>query len=371
VSNDICFPVTIRQAEESATPAVVTETGTPTTLLKIVWNEGYPEMEGQTFASWEDLQKALVEIANENQMSFDTYYKVMLCVHWENGKWVRERVDIGLDEGDFDPREQYVGDFMRQGKAFRHSSNLNQGDRQFLSWTGPVKGYVEPVVSGSFEVVESDPNQLVADTLAGIDPQDILSAAEQAIAESSVDSDVTVGGFVVEEEPEPPPTPKTNLKRWKDAGGIPGEYFVEPWGYPGEILYFYPYEVLKNGNVRGFRVVQDGGRVKKAVKKSVQSTDLYKVASIAVADLPKKVKRRFDEVADTIDTTPRPKATRKPATRPERKETPVPPKPEPTPAPVSELPASVEAVFAQRLAEQLKQSGLMDQIGDRLAQQYK
>lgn len=116
----------------------MTHTQTPAkmTAFTIVWHEGTGEYDGQTFITWADAQHAFNKIYRHHmQDGGQGYTKVKVQITWENGATITDRVDVSNIGGDYNPKRESIGDYLRRQNSVMYASTLNQGDRVTLSWS--------------------------------------------------------------------------------------------------------------------------------------------------------------------------------------------------------------------------------------------
>lgn len=101
--------------------------------LTILWHEGTGEFDGCTFTLWADAQKAIEKIFKQHvKGGRQGYTKVKVCVQWENGAEIVDRLDVGYY--DYYPKLGTIGDYLKKFNSIMYGGNLNVGDRVTLSW---------------------------------------------------------------------------------------------------------------------------------------------------------------------------------------------------------------------------------------------
>lgn len=94
--------------------------------IVIAWSELEDYQEGETFYTWKDFQdKAKTIVVSEGG-----YYKTKLFILWENNRFLIDRVDFGVMEGDFNPNIDYIGDYIGNQSGAFYRSNFTSGKRK-------------------------------------------------------------------------------------------------------------------------------------------------------------------------------------------------------------------------------------------------
>ena len=94
------------------------------------------------FDRWDAFQLFLVRVFNDDQiyrmeegLSKGGYNKVKAKIIWEDGTTLVDRIDVGLSEGDFNPKKEFVGDYLRkQNQAMYESDFSSEKPRTNYSW---------------------------------------------------------------------------------------------------------------------------------------------------------------------------------------------------------------------------------------------
>lgn len=109
------------------------------TLLKINWHEGTGEFDNYEAKSWQDLHHKFERIYSEYKKDGGGGYdKVKVEIKWSNGKHIVDRVDVGDNGSDFNPLNEFVGDYLKKQTSVMYESNFNQGERDAVSWKDEV-----------------------------------------------------------------------------------------------------------------------------------------------------------------------------------------------------------------------------------------
>lgn len=85
--------------------------------------------DSQIYTNWTDFQKALEIVA----LPSSGYLKAGVFLQWDNGKFIKTRIDLGRAKGDFNSALMNVGDYLKAQTSY-YSTNLVQEDKEFLSW---------------------------------------------------------------------------------------------------------------------------------------------------------------------------------------------------------------------------------------------
>lgn len=99
----------------------------------ILWHEGTGEFDGKTFTTWKDANKAMGKIYRSHGDSLG-YTKVKINVKWGNGAEIIDRCDCGNSGGDFNANRYTIGKYLEQLNSVMYGSNLQKGDRKYLSF---------------------------------------------------------------------------------------------------------------------------------------------------------------------------------------------------------------------------------------------
>ncbi len=100
----------------------------------ILWHEGTGEFDNTTFKTWETAKKAFLQIYKDYSKSGCLGYdKVKVCIKWENGEEITDRIDVG-NGNDFNPNTTTFREFLQPRKGVMYQSNLQVGDRVNLSF---------------------------------------------------------------------------------------------------------------------------------------------------------------------------------------------------------------------------------------------
>jgi hypothetical protein len=96
-------------------------------LKKIVveWSESDDFNEGETFTTWQEFQDKAQKI-----QLIEGYLKTKLFIIWENNRALIDRVDFGKSKGDFDPKRDFIGDYIANQTSAMYWSNFTSGKRK-------------------------------------------------------------------------------------------------------------------------------------------------------------------------------------------------------------------------------------------------
>lgn len=108
----------------------------------IVWNEGTQIWPGNTsFNTWAKANEAMrrlwaAEFGPNSDGYRGGYIKVKVCIKWENGAEITDRLDLTpkTDNGDFNPTKQTIGEYLAPCNSVMYGSNLEKGTRNTLQW---------------------------------------------------------------------------------------------------------------------------------------------------------------------------------------------------------------------------------------------
>lgn len=84
--------------------------------IKLIWTEGLldEKYENTNYNTWEGFQKAINDIWNSEKESLKKggYNKVKVELNWKSGPHVIYRIDLGYDDGDYNPDKKSVGEYF-------------------------------------------------------------------------------------------------------------------------------------------------------------------------------------------------------------------------------------------------------------------
>ena len=114
--------------------------------IEVQWYEGLPlEDYGSSpaFDRWDAFQNFLGEAFDTDQwyrkeqgMSEGGYTKVKAKIIWQDGTKLTDRIDLGSSEGDFNPNNEFIGDYLRkQNQAMYESDFSSEKPRSNYSWS--------------------------------------------------------------------------------------------------------------------------------------------------------------------------------------------------------------------------------------------
>lgn len=106
----------------------------------ILWHEGGngESYDGRTFYKWNNLQAALRDIGTPDGGG---YNKVKIEFHWNNGKKMVDRVDLSEKQYDFNPAQQFIGDFLKGQDQAAYESNIENRKEDVLWEDGEPRKY--------------------------------------------------------------------------------------------------------------------------------------------------------------------------------------------------------------------------------------
>lgn len=105
----------------------------PLKYIYIYWHEGTDNYGRTLYYKWDDFAKVLNNIYAEHQG--DGYTKCKVRIVWANGKYIDDRIDIGNNEGDFNPNIEAIESYLKNQKTSTYKSTLEDGDRlKSVSW---------------------------------------------------------------------------------------------------------------------------------------------------------------------------------------------------------------------------------------------
>jgi hypothetical protein len=82
--------------------------------IRVLTNEGSPNLKDKIFTKWSDFQNALQEIYdNDEAQAYDGgYSKVFFDIYWENDEYFRNSISVG--KSGFNPSIEFIGDFLKE-----------------------------------------------------------------------------------------------------------------------------------------------------------------------------------------------------------------------------------------------------------------
>ena len=98
----------------------------------IIWHEGTGEFDNKTFTTWDKANDAMRKIYRSHKGA--GYTKAKVCVKWENGLEITDRVDCGESGGDFSANRETIGEYLSRQSSVMYASNVNKGERGKLSF---------------------------------------------------------------------------------------------------------------------------------------------------------------------------------------------------------------------------------------------
>jgi hypothetical protein len=104
--------------------------------FKIIWSEATSKHDGEEARTWKEANNLMEKIAKCVKLTTEQgYYKTKICIMWENGYSITDRMDLSNTNGDFNPHKQTIQQYLKPQKSVMYNSNLNQGERDTaLSW---------------------------------------------------------------------------------------------------------------------------------------------------------------------------------------------------------------------------------------------
>lgn len=104
--------------------------------FKILWSEASSKYDNVETNTWKKANEMMVNLARCTTLEFDRGYdKTKVCIKWENGHEITDRLDLSLNSGDFNPFKQTIQEYLKPQTGVMYDSNLMQGDREtILSW---------------------------------------------------------------------------------------------------------------------------------------------------------------------------------------------------------------------------------------------
>jgi hypothetical protein len=131
----------MQQVEEPATQEETAQEMPPEksklVSFQIIWSEATSKHDGQEVYTWERANELMKELVKNITLTHNEgYYKTKVRLIWENGEEIIDRLDLSLNEGDFNPFKQTIQDYLKPQTGVMYDSNLMQGDRDtLLSWS--------------------------------------------------------------------------------------------------------------------------------------------------------------------------------------------------------------------------------------------
>ena len=137
-------PTRKRQSTPRPTPAPQSSGKPKATDITIIFHEGTGEFDGVTFTSWQSFQDALSKIYDNWNNNPSGYDKVKIEINWENGKKLIDRVDVGNNRGDFNPNNEFIGEYIKKQNSAMYASNFDLKERNSVSWEDPMSSSSAP-----------------------------------------------------------------------------------------------------------------------------------------------------------------------------------------------------------------------------------
>jgi hypothetical protein len=105
--------------------------------FKVLWSEATSKYDNVEAKTWRDANNLMLNVARCITLELDRGYdKTKIEIVWENGHAITDRLDLSLNEGDFNPFKQTIQDYLKPQTGVMYDSNLMQGDRDtLLSWS--------------------------------------------------------------------------------------------------------------------------------------------------------------------------------------------------------------------------------------------
>jgi len=102
----------------------------------VLWSEATSEFDNKECNTWKAANGLLMNIGRKaERRAGHGYDKTKIFIEWENGHTITDRLDFSGNDGDFNPFNISVQDYLRPQKGTMYGSTLNVGDRDTLiSW---------------------------------------------------------------------------------------------------------------------------------------------------------------------------------------------------------------------------------------------
>lgn len=142
LSEYVKYSLALQEAHLSRIPDLEDEVVIKPKLHEAVieWNEGYVDLSGQVFTSWESLNDALKKVYDDFKSDPDnvagTYNKVKIKFVWKgyNGDInLVDRVDVGDVEHDLNPYKRTVGEYLLSKSSAHYESDFGTEKAGFAS----------------------------------------------------------------------------------------------------------------------------------------------------------------------------------------------------------------------------------------------
>lgn len=169
-------PQTINTPTEEATTLAPPSKKSKLVSFKILWSEASSKYDNVEVSTWRKANELMVNLARCTTLELNMGYdKTKVQIKWENGHEITDRLDLSLNNGDFNPFKQSIQEYLKPQNGVMYDSNLMQGDREtLLSWndeneeTPPAptepKEETNPTTL-TFQVNENDNLTTIPDTL--------------------------------------------------------------------------------------------------------------------------------------------------------------------------------------------------------------